>query len=195
MLASLLNTDRAVGIWLASVISGPWLDRVMVWATIVGARGTIWIAIGLVSAIVAPAKRMAVWRLLLSIALAGLIVDGIAKPLVGRVRPWVGHPEYRDLGLRPEDTSFPSGHAATAAAGALALTRLWPAAAVPAAALALLIGTSRVALGVHFPGDVLGGFALGYLCARFVCARPPREFRSPAGAPIGSEPRTKTVTA
>jgi undecaprenyl-diphosphatase len=190
MLASFLSTDRALGVWLASLITGPWLDQVMVWVSVIGARGTIWIVIGLVIAIAAPAKRMAVWRLLLSLALAGLITDGITKPLVGRVRPWVDHPEYRELaGTRPESASFPSGHAATAAAGALALTRVWPAAAIPAAALALLIGTSRIALGVHFPSDVLAGFAIGYLCARFVCARPPREHRTPARA------ETETVTA
>ncbi len=188
MLASLLSTDRALGVWLASLITGPWLDRVIVWFSAIGARGSIWIAIGLVIAIAAPARRMAVWRLLLSLALAGLITDGIAKPLVGRVRPWVDHPEYRELvGTRPDSPSFPSGHAATAAAGALALTRLWPAVAIPAWTLAILIGTSRIALGVHFPSDVLMGFAIGYLCARFVCARPPRE-------PVGLRP-TETVTA
>jgi undecaprenyl-diphosphatase len=180
MFGSLLGMDRALGVWIASAITGPWLDRVMVFVSVIGARGAVWIVLALVTAVVAPARRMAAWRLLLALALTGLMVDHVAKPIVGRLRPFVDHPEYREIGVRPDDPSFPSGHAGTAAAGALALTRIIPAAAIPAGALALLIGTSRVALGVHFPSDVLAGFLLGYLCARFACARAPRDDLSAA---------------
>ena len=51
--------------------------------------------------------------------------------------------------------------------------RIWPAAAIPAWTLAAIIAISRVALGVHFPSDILVGFLLGALLARFVCARAP----------------------
>jgi undecaprenyl-diphosphatase len=174
MFASLLHADRALGVWIASALAGDWLDRVMIGATFTGLHGTIWILIALTIWIAAPTKRMAAWRLLLSLALAGVIGDTIVKPMVDRPRPYVDHPEYRQLLPPPPSTSFPSGHASTAAAGALALARIYPATALPAAALALLIGTSRIALGVHFPSDVLAGFAIGYCTARFVCARPPR---------------------
>jgi undecaprenyl-diphosphatase len=173
MFGSLLSADRAFGIWIASILDGPWIDRVMIAATWIGARGTIWLVMGLGVWIASPARRMAVWRLLLAISLAGLMTDFIVKPLVGRVRPYVDHPEYRELLPPPRDHSFPSGHASTAAAGALSFARILPGTALPATALALLIGTSRIALGVHFPSDVLAGFAIGYLCARFVFARPP----------------------
>ena len=185
MFASFLSTDRAVGVWIATHLDAPWIDRVMIAATQIGARGAIWIVLGLGLWIVSPARRMAVWRLLLAIGLAGLITDGIVKPLVGRTRPYVDHPEYRELLPPPRDHSFPSGHASTAAAGALSFARILPATAWPAAALALLIGTSRVALGVHFPSDVLAGFAIGYLCARFAFARPPRDHTAPATVPTG----------
>jgi len=175
MLASLLSADRAFGLWLASALAGPWMDRVMITATIIGIRGSVWVVAALWLLFARPAHRMAAWRLLLSLGLAGLITDATLKPLVGRARPFVDHPEYRELLPVPETRSFPSGHASTNAAGAVAFPRIFPAAAIPAAALALLIGTSRIALGVHFPSDVLAGFLIGYLCARFVCARPPRE--------------------
>jgi undecaprenyl-diphosphatase len=174
MFASLLATDRAVGVWFATHLAGPWLDHLMVWASIIGARGAVWIVAGVITLIVAPAKRMAAFRLLLSLALAGLIVDHMVKPIVGRTRPYVDHSEYRELGYRPDDPSFPSGHASTASAGALALTRIWPATTVVAWPLAIVIAISRIALGVHFPSDVVVGFAIGYATARFVCAKPPR---------------------
>jgi undecaprenyl-diphosphatase len=174
MFTSLLAADRAAGVWIATHLAGPWLDQLMVWASIIGARGGVWLVAGAITLLAVPAKRMAAFRLLLSLALAGLLVDHVVKPGVGRVRPYVDHPEYRELSTRPEDPSFPSGHAATAGAGAMALTRAWPATAVVAWPLAIVIAVSRIALGVHFPTDVAVGFAIGYATARFVCARPPR---------------------
>jgi undecaprenyl-diphosphatase len=170
---SLLASDRAAGIWLASLLEHHWIDQVMLIASAIGAKGAVWIVLGLITWAVVPAKGMKVWRLLLALALAGLMVDVIIKPLIGRVRPFVNHVEYREIGVRPDTPSFPSGHAATAAAGALAFSRIWPAAAIPAWTLAAIIAISRIALGVHFPSDVLAGFVLGGLLARFTCARAP----------------------
>jgi undecaprenyl-diphosphatase len=170
---SLLAFDRAAGIWLAALLEHHWIDQVMLVASAIGAKGAVWIVFGLITWAVAPARRMKAWRLLLALGLAGLVVDAITKPMIGRVRPFVDHVEYRDIGVRPDTPSFPSGHAATAAAGALAFARIWPAAAIPAWTLAGVIAISRVALGVHFPADILAGFLLGALLARFVCARAP----------------------
>jgi len=145
----------------------------MLIASAIGAKGAVWIVLGLITWIAAPAKGMKVWRLLLALGLAGFVTDAVTKPLIGRVRPFVDHVEYREIGVRPDTPSFPSGHAATAAAGALAFARIWPAAAIPAWTMAVVIAISRVALGVHFPSDVLVGFVLGALLARFACARAP----------------------
>jgi undecaprenyl-diphosphatase len=168
--------------WLAALLEHHWIDQVMLAASAIGAKGAVWIVLGLITWAIAPAKGMKVWRLLLALGLAGLVTDAIAKPLVGRVRPFVDHVEYREIGVRPDTPSFPSGHAATAAAGALALSRIWPAVAIPAWTLAAIIAISRVALGVHFPSDILVGFILGGLLARFVCARAPGPPLVPAAA-------------
>lgn len=62
--------------------------------------------------------------------------------------------------------SFPSGHSSTAAAMGFVLARFgvqkvwW---AIVPAILTILIGYSRVYNGLHFPGDVLAGWILGFI--------------------------------
>lgn len=97
--------------------------------------------------------------------LGGGLVDTIVKVVVGRHRPEVDHPIITAFGK-----SFPSGHSMQAVVcyGALLLVFL---PLIPAnrrtlaigatATWALLIGLSRLALGVHYVSDVLGGFVLG----------------------------------
>lgn len=101
--------------------------------------------------------------LLGSSMLAGTLLVYALKSLVGRARPV----------LWPTDgywgSSFPSGHtlstAAFATAAALCIARLWPRAATPAMAAALLwaglVALSRLVLGVHWPTDVLAALSLG----------------------------------
>jgi len=84
----------------------------------------------------------------------------------------------RPLGVLPEEmvtvigpghrrSSFPSGHAATFAlwAGVWAFSTRRRVLFLLPMALALLVGISRMAVGVHWPTDVLGGLALGWASA------------------------------
>ena len=95
--------------------------------------------------------------ILLSVALIQTGTNSALKGVFGRVRPEL-HPHLD----RVWDTSFPSGHSAQSAALylliALMIDRrlLWL--AVP---LVLLIGASRIVLGVHWPTDVLAGWMEG----------------------------------
>ena len=84
------------------------------------------------------------------------------KYLVARPRP-SGLPEARLCVPRPEPTSygFPSSHAAVAGAGAAAVAFRAPGPGAALGAVALVIGGSRGYGGVHYPGDVGAGLALG----------------------------------
>lgn len=93
------------------------------------------------------------------------VLNGIVKAAVNRLRPDLVDPVAREQGL-----SFPSGHAQAAIVGYAVLLLVflpvlhgaWRRAAIAVAVVMVLaIGFSRVALGVHYVSDVVGGFVLG----------------------------------
>jgi undecaprenyl-diphosphatase len=99
----------------------------------------------------APWPRALSWRAALCLTISHVVVQ-IVKRFVGRPRP-VG-----PIGMAcPDRFSFPSGHATASLAVALTYGVGYPPLAVPLVALGLLVGWSRVVLGVHYPGDVLAG--------------------------------------
>ena len=77
-------------------------------------------------------------------------------------RPLLGVPESRWV-LMPTSTSFPSGHSASAAAFAVAVGHLLPWTRWPLRSAAATVAFSRVYTGVHYPGDVVIGAAVGAL--------------------------------
>jgi undecaprenyl-diphosphatase len=100
-------------------------------------------------------------------ALATLIVSHLLvqlmKRTIGRGRPSRVH----DLAAirEPDRFSFPSGHATASLAVALSYGEAFPVLAGPLILLALLVGYSRVRLGVHYPSDVLAGQLLAVVSA------------------------------
>lgn len=178
---------------LFTLINGthsPALDDAMLLASAVGGAGFVWLVIAAIAAVF-PARRMAAWRVVLAIAVASVVVDGVIKRVVYRPRPFETVPEARLIDQRPLTSSFPSGHATRAFAGALAVSRLIPSWQPAWWLVATLVAVSRVYVGVHWPSDVVAGALLGLAVAWFTLGgravvRWPRTVpatQSAAGAP------------
>lgn len=138
--------------------------QVMVWATRFG-DGWGWGLIG--AALVAFGGARGMRHAVFGGIAVGLaqVVYNVAKRLLVRNRPCDSFPlSYLPVRM-PDAFSFPSGHTTTAFTMAIIIGHfsalLWPGALL----LATLVGVSRLALGAHFPSDVVAGMVLGCLCA------------------------------
>jgi undecaprenyl-diphosphatase len=159
-LRALEECDRSVFETVAAWHS-PVLDQTMPGLSVGASNSRIWMGIAAVLAIFGGAKgrRTAVGGMV-AVGATSFLANVVLKGLTRRTRPSVPVPEERSL-VKPDSSSFPSGHTASAAAFSGVIGRAYPAFWLPINALAGAIGFSRVYTGVHYPGDVLGGWLLG----------------------------------
>ena len=119
-----------------------------------------------------------------SLVLADLASSGL-KEAVDRPRPPRADPGFDAAVHVPPSPSFPSGHATTTFACAVAIAILVPRLRWVALTVAWTVGVARVYLGVHYTLDVLAGAALGSLIgiAIALIVRRLLQLRRPALAP------------
>lgn len=160
------QVDAGILLWLQDHLRGPVLDAVVLFYTSLGNAGMLWIALSVLM-LLFPATRKAGVLGLMGLLGSLLVTNLFLKPLVDRVRPYEVVAGLKAM-VQPGDVqSFPSGHTSAAFAAVLAwwpcLDRKWMRAAALTAAI--LMGLSRLYVGVHYPTDVLGGVLAGALSA------------------------------
>jgi len=107
---------------------------------------------------------------MLALAVAHLITDVWARP-----RPYDVHPGDAHLFIpASHDPSFPSDHATAAFAIAVALLLRHRKAGLLALGLATVLAVARVAVGTHYPADVVAGAVLGTAAALILWSPPIR---------------------
>jgi undecaprenyl-diphosphatase len=138
---------------------------------ILTAPGSWWFRVVVFLPVLVLLLRRRLWWTSAWLATAVLLIGPVTellKELFGRVRP-----DFEGGGARLESLSYPSGHSSgIATLVTVAIVLAWPLLArrsrqwclVIGGILVVLVGMTRMWLGVHFLSDVVGGWALGVAC-------------------------------
>lgn len=154
-------------------IGPPWLEQIARDITALGSAAVLLLVTAAVSVYLLIIRRRKMLIFFLAVVIGGGLLVYLGKALIGRPRP-----EFMSILTRETSASFPSGHAMLSTvvyltigvllARTTAQIRLKVYYIAVALAVTLLVGFSRIYLGVHYPTDVLGGFSGGFVWA-LVC--------------------------
>lgn len=169
---ALLSALNSADVWLLQKINRSWtapsLDAVM--PVLTDLHRVPWFIYGVAPAALAlwlwKGRRGALKILVvaaLAVAASDLAAHRVVKPWAARLRPERAGVAVNVRAPANGTYGFPSNHAANAAAAASVLSVAYPGGTFAFAAIAAVVAYSRVYVGAHYPGDVIGGAILGVL--------------------------------
>lgn len=178
---ALLQLEGNILLWIQEYMRNDFLDPIVTFITHLGDHGYLWIGLLLILLCIPKTRKTALLGAA-TLLLTFIITNLCLKPLVARVRPYEVIEGLTRLIEKQGDRSFPSGHTANSMAVGVMLwiisqnyeklgdKKLY----FPKAAgwffliLSILIGLSRLYVGVHYPTDVLGGAIIAIVDALIV---------------------------
>jgi undecaprenyl-diphosphatase len=159
---TVLELDRQLFYTINHGWASPFLDAFFPWAT---RLGSWWPAVGALALWLAifggKRGRICLLAVVVAVAIADPLAARVVKPLVERVRPCVALDDVRLLASRRSSLSFPSAHAVNTFAAAMVFWRFYPRSIWIGVPFAAMISLTRVYIGLHYPGDIVGGAFLG----------------------------------
>ena len=138
------------------------IDHALRYLSMSANHGRLWMGMAAGLALTGKRGRRAAIRGLVTLGASSFVSNVVVKPVVGRRRPDIERTSFgRRVDKAPWTSSFPSGHAASAAAFATGASMELPAASALLVPLAAAVAYSRVHVGVHHRSDVWAGAAIG----------------------------------
>lgn len=195
-LAKLAEIDGNLLIGIQHALNADWLTPIMKGISFFGNAGWASILFCLILIGIKKTRKLGI-LCAASVLLTFVCCSAVLKPLVDRARPWEIIEGVNRLLPDPGDASFPSGHTSNSMAVAFSFwinTRYGKVAgqndwdegvniewiltaanrrklhnwSYVALVFAVLVGLSRIYLGMHFPGDVLCGMLVAMICSLIV---------------------------
>ena len=188
--------DGNLLIGIQHTLNADWLTPIMKAITLLGEGGYVIIAACIIMLLFRRTRRLGI-ICTLSLALTFICCNMILKPVFDRARPFETFAEVTQLLPHPGDASFPSGHSANTMGFAWAMflatspvkigsrrsyedvpclgwkgdgadPRVMHRIGITAVILSVLVGISRLYLGMHYPSDVICGLLIGMMIAMIV---------------------------
>lgn len=180
---ALLQFEGNILLWIQNHMRSDFTDPIVKFITHLGDHGYLWIGLLLVLLCIPKTRKAAVIGAA-TLLMTYIITNLCLKPLVARVRPYEVVEGLTRIIEKQSDRSFPSGHTANSMAVGVILWKIsqnyeklvdkklyFPkAAGWFVLVLSILIGLSRLYVGVHYPTDVLGGAIIAIADAAVVFA-------------------------
>lgn len=173
---ALIQFESNILLWIQEYLRSDFLDPIVKFITHSGDHGYLWIAL-LIVLLCIPKTRKAALIGAATLLLTYIVTNLCLKPLIGRTRPYEVIEGLTRIIGKQSDRSFPSGHTANSMAVGVSLWLVsrkyellgdkklyFPKSAGWIVLIwSVLVGLSRLYVGVHYPTDVLGGAIIAIL--------------------------------